>query len=177
MLYVDGPIKVRERADEIDIEKAIAGIANRQLSIQRQPVRLASKDIQRLASELIHLFERDRIYTRPDIDLSKLSSMLGITKYQLSELLNVTMRTTFYEIINKYRIDFAKSKLMSANASAIISIATDVGYTSKSTFNKEFRKRVGTTPSIFRRKMQEVQNTAQQKQSENFSKTMELSAV
>ena len=56
----------------------------------------------------------------------------------------------FNELINKYRIEKAAKIIDDSNGDAvIIDIAYSVGFNSKSTFNKAFKKFINMTPSDY----------------------------
>jgi YesN/AraC family two-component response regulator len=64
------------------------------------------------------------------------------------------MDLTFYEMIARYRIEEAKSILLDStqNQLTMEDVADEVGYNSKSAFNRSFKKIEGKTPSEFKEK-------------------------
>jgi AraC-like DNA-binding protein len=90
------------------------------------------------------------VYVDPLITLDKLSKSIHIPKNHLSQIINESYELNFNEFINKYRIERAKRLIEQSNEGAIfIDIAYSVGFNSKSTFNKAFRKFTGMTPSNY----------------------------
>ena len=62
------------------------------------------------------------------------------------------MNTSFYNLVNRFRIEQAKKLLLDPKAShlSIEGIAYECGFKSRSTFFKFFKKEVGMTPTAFK---------------------------
>jgi len=87
-------------------------------------------------------------YIDPLLTLDKLSKCIRVPKNYLSQIINESFQMNFNELINKYRIEKAKKLIDESNGDeVIIEIAYKVGFNSKSTFNKAFKKYTGMTPS------------------------------
>jgi AraC-like DNA-binding protein len=66
-------------------------------------------------------------------------------------LINEEFLVNFYDFVNKYRVEEAKRLLLDNNRNyKIIAIAYEVGFNSKATFNRVFKKFTGLTPSDFK---------------------------
>jgi AraC-like DNA-binding protein len=80
------------------------------------------------------------------------SERLGISRHNFSQLLSEGLGTTFYDLINFHRIEFAKVYLRDAkyDNAKILHIAFDSGFSNKSTFIRNFKKLTGQTPSEYR---------------------------
>jgi AraC-like DNA-binding protein len=98
------------------------------------------------------LMEFDKIYLDENLSLQSLSSMLGITPHQLSEILNSRLNANFRSFINTYRIKAAKKKIMENTNISIIQVAYECGFKSKNGFNVAFLKMEAMTPSEFKEK-------------------------
>jgi len=59
------------------------------------------------------------------------------------------MDTTFFDYVARWRVEAAKQHLAS-NQASVLEIAIDVGFNSRSTFYKAFKRETGVTPSAFR---------------------------
>ncbi len=106
-----------------------------------------------LSKQLKDLMEQDQPYLTAEFSAEDLSQMLSITKHQLSQLLNVGLKTTFYDLVNHYRIEHSK-RLLQAPAytdAKILHIAFDSGFSNKASFLRNFKKLTGKTPSDFKR--------------------------
>ena len=110
-----------------------------------------------LAFQLSKLTEREKTYLDPDISLSKLSDMLGISSHLLSELLNTHIHLSFYEYMNDLRFKEAIAMLQDEkNQRSITDIAFSAGFNNRNSFYKVFKEKTGTTPSDFRKKQHPV---------------------
>ena len=69
-------------------------------------------------------------------------------------MLNNTYQTTFYDFINGYRVmEFVKKVVNEEHIQhTILALSMDVGFNSKSTFNKAFKSKMNETPSNFIKK-------------------------
>ena len=105
---------------------------------------------QELIEMITNAMEKLELYKNPEFSLSLLSGKLSINRNKLSQLINEEFNKNFNEWTNDYRIDAAKTLLEKSNMS-IKEIYYDIGYNSKSVFNKAFKSRVDTTPSEFRK--------------------------
>jgi AraC-like DNA-binding protein len=102
---------------------------------------------------LTQLMEEEKPYLQPALTLEKLAAQLQVPARSLSSMINRQFSCNFFEFINAYRINEAK-RLLSAPESAqktMLDIMYEVGFNSKATFNTLFKKKVGMTPSEYRR--------------------------
>ena len=93
-----------------------------------------------------------KIYLNPKLTVIDLAAAICTNKTYLSLYLNNTLHTTFYDYVNKYRIEEACGimKEMSAeNKMMIAEVATASGFNSLSSFNRYFMKMKGISPSEF----------------------------
>ena len=80
-----------------------------------------------------------------------LAAKLGIKSRELSQLANARYRMTFPALLNSWRLDEAARLLADAtNANPVTTIMYDAGFGSKSSFQREFHKKFGKSPSAYR---------------------------
>ena len=111
---------------------------------------LSEIDIDNTHSKLLRLMTSDQIYKDNELTLEKLAGLLSISKYQLSQLLNVEIKTSFSRFIQSYRVRTAQDYLDTQPNRTILSIAYEVGFNSNSSFQSAFKTLVGMTPSEYR---------------------------
>lgn len=97
-----------------------------------------------------HILEERRLFLDADLTLQELAEAVGAPARDLSEAINGGGEETFYSVVNKARIVFAKDRLIADPAARIIDIAFASGFNSKSAFNETFKKYAGQTPSQWR---------------------------
>jgi len=92
-------------------------------------------------------------YLDASLSLEGLAKQLDFASKELSVLINHTMGLHFFDFVNEYRIEHAKNLLVdkSQNDLTVLEILYEVGFNSKSSFNTEFKKRTGSTPTEYRR--------------------------
>ncbi|WGO99535.1 helix-turn-helix domain-containing protein [Saccharophagus degradans] len=106
-----------------------------------------------VAAKISDAMATDKPFMEPDITLDNLAASLGYPPKDLSMVINRHFGVNFYEFINQYRVDEAKRMLVSEDYknTTITDIYLMVGFNSKSVFYTFFKKKVGMTPSQYRR--------------------------
>ena len=105
---------------------------------------------------LISLFEREQIFKNSDLSLDSLSEQLGISRSYLSTIINTVTQSNFYHFVNKYRVDYLISLFEKGEHEhyTILSLAYEVGFNSKSTFQSSFKKITNHTPTSYIKSLQ-----------------------
>ena len=106
---------------------------------------------ENLHSRLKKLMESEKIYTESELSLYELANRLDTLPNYLSQVINDKEGKNFYDYINMLRIDEFK-RLVSRPESrkyTLLSLSFDCGFNSKSSFNKNFKKVTGQSPSEY----------------------------
>lgn len=116
--------------------------------------RLTNQEAQLLQEKLDSLMINDRVYLQSNLTLAEVSEKINTSTNNLSWLLNNIYQTTFYDFINGYRVkEFVKKVANEEHLQhTILALSMDVGFNSKSTFNKAFKSEMNETPSNFIKK-------------------------
>jgi AraC-like DNA-binding protein len=109
----------------------------------------------RMAEIWLRLQQRlrnERPFLDPHLDLPALARQIGVRSQELSQVINSRSGGSFYDLINSYRIEEAKSLLRNDDGQRrkMLDIALSVGFSSQSTFYHQFKKLTGVTPSMYR---------------------------
>lgn len=109
-----------------------------------------------ILTKIDELMKDKKIYLQEDLSLYDLAQALDIHKNYLSHIINDSLETNFYNLINSYRIDEAKKMLLDPEFDhlSIEGIAQSVGFKSRSVFYPVFKKFVGVTPTEFKKNNQ-----------------------
>ena len=101
---------------------------------------------------LLHALEVDRAYLDPDLTLTTLAARLRMPVSHLSQIINERLHQSFTDLINHYRVEEAKRRIVDPawRHYSLLAIAEEVGFRSKSSFNAVFKKHTQVTPSEFR---------------------------
>lgn len=113
--------------------------------------KLSIEDLNRLKEQLDALMIEKKPYLNSKLLKAELAEMLGVSNPELARLLNENVGMNFFEYINYYRIkefvDLAKTN--KAQQFTFFGLAQEAGFHSKTTFNKSFKKLMGTSPSAY----------------------------
>ncbi len=121
---------------------------------KQQKNRLTSMESAILSEKLNQLMNNGKFYLRSDLTLKETAEMLQTSTNNLSWLLNNVYNTTFYDFINGFRIKEFVRKVENEEhlRHTILALSYEVGFNSKSTFNKAFKLNMNDTPSEFIKK-------------------------
>lgn len=124
-------------------------ILNKSIS-KYQNIHLPKEKAALYKKRIVEHFEENRPYLDANYNLAQLSQDIGIPKYLLSHVFNISMEISFLDFMNTYRIELAKSTLENKTNLKVASIAYDSGFNSISSFNQAFKRITQMTPSAFR---------------------------
>lgn len=110
---------------------------------------LSSERAEQIAERIEAAMRVDHVYLEANLSLQKLSSRVGAPQNLVSQTLNERLGTTFFDYVARWRVDAAKP-LIRAGEKSVLMIALDVGFNSRSTFYKAFKRETGLTPKAFR---------------------------
>ncbi len=88
-------------------------------------------------------------YTK-DISLKQMARELGYSYSYLSSFFNQTLQMGFGAFVNQYRVAYAEELLRSTHMT-MMQIAEASGFTTVRSFNREFLRNKGVSPSAFRK--------------------------
>lgn len=116
---------------------------------------LKSDLIEKYKLDLIKVMTDDKLYLNSKLSIHDVSKKLNIPRQYISEVLNIHMNISFQDFINQYRIEEFVYRLKKDQNDhyTLLGIATDVGFSSKSSFNATFKKFKGLTPSQFKKSL------------------------
>lgn len=91
---------------------------------------------------------KNRTFTNPNLSLNELSSKLKMQPHLLSKVINEGFEKNFFDFINAYRIEEFKKLAQDKRYKhhTFVSLAFEVGFNSKTAFNRSFKKMTNQTP-------------------------------
>ena len=102
--------------------------------------------------QLQGLMETEKMFLQPKLTSHELASHLNTNTKTLSQVLNQGFNKNFFDYVNSYRCEEVMRLLKDQHRNlTIIEAMYESGFNSKSSFNKEFKKLTGQTPSEFKR--------------------------
>ncbi|MGR3810374.1 helix-turn-helix domain-containing protein [Jiulongibacter sp. NS-SX5] len=92
--------------------------------------------------------EENKPFHNPKLSLSELAQQINVPPHQLSKAINVHYHKNFFELINGLRIDEFKTLAQNPKYQhlTLLALAYEVGFNSKTAFNRSFKKTTGQTP-------------------------------
>lgn len=114
---------------------------------------LSKKEVAAIKGQLNRLMTEEKLFKNQKLTVDETAKRIGISRQQLSEVLNVHMGMRFQEFLNQYRVEeFIKYLDQEQYQNfTLLGIATEVGFSSKSSFNSTFKKLKGITPSQYKK--------------------------
>lgn len=97
--------------------------------------------------------QQEKPYLDNDLTLAQLATMLQMPKHHLTDVINRKLEKNFFNYVNDYRIAEVKQLLQNPDNSekTILTLAFEVGFNSKTTFNTFFKKTTLMTPTQYRK--------------------------
>lgn len=112
---------------------------------------LTEEASEELLQKLKQLMVGEGLYRKSDLSITDLSERLDVHPNYLSQVINQKEKKNFYDFVNTYRIEEFKRMIAGQKSRqfTLLSIAHDCGFSSKTSFNRYFKKATGQTPSQY----------------------------
>jgi AraC-like DNA-binding protein len=109
------------------------------------------EDLPILKEKLEIYMLKNKPYANPNLSLNELASKLKMPPHILSKVINQGFQKNFFDFINSYRVDEFKVRMDDPKYRhyTLISVAYEVGFNSKTAFNRSFKKMTNQTPSEY----------------------------
>lgn len=106
-------------------------------------------DLSAIAAQVEAFLRETRLYTQPDLTLSRIGRRLGLPARHVSTAINRQHGVNVSHYINSFRLDEA-CRLLAGSDLSVTEVHLEAGFQTKSNFNREFRRRFGQSPSEWR---------------------------
>lgn len=112
---------------------------------------LSQEQLANYKARILFYFQEHQPFLESNLTLNHLAGVIDISPKALSQVINAGFSHSFFDFINKYRIEHAISLLGQSDAKTTIQeIMYDSGFSSKSSFNTAFKKFTGQTPTQYK---------------------------
>ena len=108
-----------------------------------------------IATQVEQLLETEQLFLQPDLKLKHLSEQLGFTLNHISQAINSSLQLNFHQLLNRYRVHYAKQLLAAGQPGSVLDVAMESGFNSSSGFYKVFKEYVGVSPAEYRQSLHE----------------------
>ncbi len=107
-----------------------------------------------LKAKILEILEKEKIYLNGDLSAREFCNRLSINSRYFSELINQEFGYSFTYLINSYRIREAKKMITDPQYAhlSFMGIAMEVGFNTKNTFTRAFKRHTGMTPTQYKSK-------------------------
>lgn len=112
---------------------------------------LGEVEAEAIFQKLKSRMETERLYEDNELSLLGVAAVLDVPPNHLSQAINSRTGGSFFNYINKYRVQAFIQKAGEPRYQSLtfLAIALECGFSSKSTFNKYFKQCTGSSPSAF----------------------------
>jgi AraC-like DNA-binding protein len=112
---------------------------------------LSSETVNSIHQQLQTLMIEEKEYRNPELTLGELAHKLGVHSNHLSQVINSIEGKSFFDYINHLRVEDFKLKVAQEENSkyTFLAIALECGFNSKTSFNRNFKKETGMSPSDY----------------------------
>ncbi|MBW1294973.1 helix-turn-helix domain-containing protein [Aquimarina litoralis] len=105
-----------------------------------------------LKQKFYKCMNEEKLYLLPDLNLKMIANSMEVSERKLSAFFGEVLDSNFYDSINLFRVEEAKTILKSdaVESHSITGIGLSCGFSSKSSFYRIFKNKTGVSPSVYR---------------------------
>lgn len=104
--------------------------------------------------EIKNRLEQEKLYTDPELNLQKLTQLLGSNQKYISEAINRHAKSNFSGLVNKMRVNEARRILLKNSQISLNVLMDEVGFNNRVTFYRQFKSQTGLSPTEFQQMLQ-----------------------
>ncbi|WP_044221467.1 helix-turn-helix domain-containing protein [Flammeovirga pacifica] len=110
-----------------------------------------SKELLEVKKQLGEMMTTKILFTNPRLTLPELAKELDTNTHDLSKVINEGYNKNFYDFVNAYRVEAFIKEVYSDEKQEFTYLghAYNVGFNSKTAFNRAFKKETGQTPTQY----------------------------
>lgn len=150
----DPPVEEGDREEPEDTEEEIS---DEPPAIKYSRSSLSEQEAAGIHQRLKNHLADNKPFTNAELTLNDLARGLQVHPNHLSQVINSIENKSFYDLINQCRVEeFIRRTSRPGNRRfSLLGIAYDCGFNSKASFNRNFKKHTGMTPSDYLKKSEE----------------------
>lgn len=132
------------------------GVAQKEITTTAPKIKyeksgLDEEKVDKIYNRLVVYMQNQKLFTEPELTLAALAKTLDVHPNHLSQVINSYEGKSFYEYINCLRVEeFKKLAPLPDNRNyTLLSLAYECGFNSKTSFNRNFKKATGVSPTEY----------------------------
>lgn len=112
---------------------------------------IAEEDLEAFRNRIEEVMKSQKPFLNPNLALNDLATLIKTPSHTLSRVIREGYDKNFFDFINSYRIEEFKENINNPKYHnyTLLGIAFEVGFNSKTAFNRSFKKMTGQTPSEY----------------------------
>jgi AraC-like DNA-binding protein len=121
------------------------------LNVKYRKSTLSQSMIDEIHQQLQKSMSDEKLFTNAELTLADLASHLNVQSNNLSQVINSKEEKNFFDYVNSLRVEEFKHKLNNPSnyKYTLFSLALECGFNSKTSFNRNFKKNTGVSPSEY----------------------------
>ena len=145
------------RAFESEERRVKSEESNRDASLSTPKyarVKVDEQEFAEIVERMKSYIEENRCYINPELKMSDLAEVLGMSSSKLSQVFSLYVKENYYEFINKYRLNEFKRLIDEGEYKkyTLTALSEKCGF-KKSSFFSTFRRVEGMTPTEYMKKV------------------------
>lgn len=106
-----------------------------------------ANDQKFMSAKILEVLSTQQLFLLPDLKITDLADALGTNRTYITQSIRNELHTSFADLINKMRIDYAKQLMQNDTIVSKTEIALKSGYSHESSFYRNFLKYEGCSPT------------------------------
>jgi AraC-like DNA-binding protein len=151
LLYIRTRARAR-RAAEAKAEAERAAKAEELASKKKYSAnQLSEEKCREIVDKIKAVMSEQKPFLNPDMNIGNLAELTGVSSHKLSYIFSQYMNMSFYDYINRYRVDEFKSvvAIHGVESLTLSALAEKAGFSSRATFFRHFKEIEGITPGEY----------------------------
>lgn len=124
---------------------AIVLVIAKRIHKPTQPTSQLDAASKEMMARIKNIMETQQLHLNPDLKISDVAEAVGINKNAASACINAN-GSTFSQLVNDYRLEYAKKLLRQSPDMKIATVALESGFANERSFFRAFKAATGTTP-------------------------------
>lgn len=109
---------------------------------------------EQMLNQIDRLMKEEKLYAEQDLKLEDIANGTGLSRHEVSQVLNEIYIHGYAHYVKELRINEAKHLIATRPDLSLEGIGYESGFKSKSVFFESFRKMVGSTPAAYKKQLE-----------------------